>query len=160
MPRFFAAGQSRKGYHQGALRDDATRQIRDEIGSKLFAQPIDMICVPVQSTFCFVFLLANDFPFLSCDIFHQGDIQGTYDAIDKESFTQTDRQVRSNTNSLQGPSRLQYFTVTTRATRRTGRGGKNGSELFAPLLILLQTFQVKLCSAPKSASLKKKNYHP
>ena len=29
----------------------------------------------------------------TCYIYPQGDIQGTYDAIDKESFTQTDRQV-------------------------------------------------------------------
>lgn len=124
---------------RGALRDDATnRQIRDEIGSKLFAQTIecDLCGRVVYFLFCF-FLLANDFSFLCCDISHQGDIQGTYDAIDKESFTQTDRQVRSNKNSLQGPSLLRYFTVTTRATRRIGRGGKNDSELFAPVLILL-----------------------
>ncbi|KAJ7357723.1 hypothetical protein OS493_023862 [Desmophyllum pertusum] len=29
----------------------------------------------------------------TCLVSHQGDIQGTYDAIDKESFTQTDRQI-------------------------------------------------------------------
>ena len=35
--------------------------------------------------------------YFSFDIFSdQGDIQGTYDAIDKESFTQTDRQVSRN----------------------------------------------------------------
>ena len=33
---------------RGALRDDATRQSRDEIGSTLFAQPIKYdLCAPV-----------------------------------------------------------------------------------------------------------------
>lgn len=79
---------------------------------------------PCSLLFVLFFLLANDLPFLCCDMSHQGDIQGTYDAIDKESFTQTDRQVRYNKNSLPGPSLLQYFTVMTRATRRIGSGGK------------------------------------
>lgn len=75
-------------FSKKALRDEATR---DEIGSKS-----NVICVPTLSTFLRFVSLSNVFAFLSRDISHQGDIQGTYDAIDKESFTQTDRQVRSN----------------------------------------------------------------
>ena len=78
-------------FSKKALRDDATRPTRDEIGSKS-----NVICVPTLSTFLRFVSLSNVFAFLSRDISHQGDIQGTYDAIDKESFTQTDRQVRSS----------------------------------------------------------------
>ena len=120
-----------------ALRDDATRPTSDGIGSKS-----NVICVLTLSTLLHFVLLSNVLAFLSRDISHQGDIQGTYDAIDKESFTQTDRQVRSNKTGLCGPSLLQFFIVTTRPTKRIGRGGKTDSLHFAsaavPILLVVR----------------------
>ena len=54
-----------------------------------------------------------------CGISYQGDIQGTYDAIDKESFTQTDRQVsgRKAASFVNIPSNLFTTEINERLQR-------------------------------------------